>query len=342
VSPEACHTESGAVVDLETAGVAYGDLVAAAATLIARSDPDIELKRAGEFRLIGRSQRRLDGPGKVNVAPSMASIPPARDAASGNCALSHTWRPTSIFRQRRRAISTGCAGSVSHHAPRAPDAFNTGGVAVLARRLVGRAEGRRQLNIQWDEPQESQCSTRAILAALHRNTSHAGPVAAERGDAPGALARSRRIVEASFELPFLAHATMEPMNATYMFDQTLLRPGYRPRTQPTHAPQSRACCIAGPIPSQSIRRSRGGFGRRDATDFVVEAAQVAAAAATPVQLLWTREDDVQFDRYRPAAVHRLRVALDERGFPQAWLDRMSSVSMPAFLEPAETAKACRH
>jgi len=82
----------------------------------------------------------------------------------------------------------------------------------------------------------------------------------------------------------------------------------------------------------------GGFGRRDATDFVVEAAQVAAAAATPVQLLWTREDDVQFDRYRPAAVHRLRAALDERGLPKAWLDRMSSVSIAAFLEPPETAK----
>jgi CO/xanthine dehydrogenase Mo-binding subunit len=78
----------------------------------------------------------------------------------------------------------------------------------------------------------------------------------------------------------------------------------------------------------------GGFGRRDATDFAVEAAQIANRVGAPVQVFWTREDDFKFDRYRPAAVHTVSASLGARGFPKAWLDRMSSISIAAFLEPS--------
>jgi isoquinoline 1-oxidoreductase beta subunit len=223
--------------------------------------------------------------------------------------------------------------------PEGRDAFTRGGVAILAEDSWAALQGRRQLNIQWDEAQESQCSTRAILAALHRNTSHAGSVAAERGDAPGVLARSQRIVEATFELPFLAHATMEPMNATVHVRSDAVE-AWLPTQNAADARTAIARVLRRAPDSITIHQTLvgGGFGRRDATDFVVEGAQLAAVVGKPVQLLWTREDDVQFDRYRPAAVHRLRAALDGRGFPRAWLDRMSSVSIAAFLEPAETAK----
>ena len=82
----------------------------------------------------------------------------------------------------------------------------------------------------------------------------------------------------------------------------------------------------------------GGFGRRDATDFAVEAAQVAASVRVPVQLLWSREDDIRHDRYRPAAMHRLRATLDARGLPLEWIDRMSSASIDAFLDGAAPDK----
>jgi isoquinoline 1-oxidoreductase beta subunit len=339
VSPEACHTELGAVVGPGNHRVAYGDLVAEAAVLIARSNPNIELKRAGQFRLIGRSQRRLDGPSKVNGSAVYGidiRLPGMLRAVIARC-------PTLGGRLRSfdgaAARSVPGVRAVVPIAPEGRDAFTRGGVAVLAEDSWAAQKGRRQLNIQWDEPQESQCSTRAILAALHRNTSHAGSVAAERGDAPGALASSRRIVEASFEVPFLAHATMEPMNATVHVRSDTVE-AWLPTQNAADARTAIARVLHRAPDSVTIHQTLvgGGFGRRDATDFVVEAAQVAATAATPVQLLWTRDDDVRFDRYRPAAVHRLRAALDERGFPQAWLDRMSSVSIAAFLEPAETAK----
>jgi isoquinoline 1-oxidoreductase beta subunit len=339
VPPAACHTELGVVVGPGSQRAAYGELVAEAAQLLARPDPEIELKNAGEFRLIGRSQRRFEGASKTDgsaVYGIDVRLPGMLRAVVARCP---------ILGGRLRSYDGTAARSVPGVravfpiAPEGPDAFTRGGVAIVAKDSWAALKGRQQLSIQWDEPQESQCSTRAILAALHRNTSRAGSVAAERGDALGALARNRRIVDASFELPFLAHATMEPMNATVHVRSDTVE-AWLPTQNAADARTAIARVLRRAPDSITIHQTLvgGGFGRRDATDFVVEAAQVAALAGTPVQLLWSREDDVRFDRYRPAAVHRLRAALDTRGFPTAWLDRMSSVSIAAFLEPAETAK----
>jgi len=339
VPPETCRTELGVVVGPGNRRVAYHDLVAEAAALIARSDPGVELKPAGQCRLIGRSQRRIEGPSKTDGSAVYGidiRLPGMLRAVVARC-------PTFGGRLRsfddRAARSVPGVRAVFAIAPEGRDAFTRGGVAVLADDSWAALRGRRQLGIHWDEHRESECSTPAILAALHRNVSRAGSVVVEHGDAPRALARGRRIVEATFELPFLAHATMEPMNATVHVRPDTVE-AWLPTQNASDARTAIARLLQRAPDSITIHQTLvgGGFGRRDATDFVVEAAQVAAVAGRPVQLLWTREDDVQFDRYRPAAVHRLRAALDERGLPQAWLDRMSSVSIAAFLEPAETAK----
>jgi len=339
VSAQACRTELGVVVGPANQRLAYGGLVAEAAALIARSDPDVELKPAGQCRLIGRSQRRIDGPSKSDGSAVYGidiRLPGMLRAVVARC-------PT--LGGRLRSFDDSAARSVPGVravfaiAPEWRDAFTRGGVAVLADDSWAALRGRRQLDIHWDEHRESECSTPAILAALHRNVSRAGSVVVEHGDAPRALARGRRIVEATFELPFLAHATMEPMNATVHVRPDTVE-AWLPTQNASDARTAIARLLQRAPDSITIHQTLvgGGFGRRDATDFVVEAAQVAAVAARPVQLLWTREDDVQFDRYRPAAVHRLRAALDERGLPQAWLDRMSSVSIAAFLEPPGAAK----
>jgi isoquinoline 1-oxidoreductase beta subunit len=337
VPPADCRTELGVVVGPGNQRVAYGDLVAEAAALLARSDPDIELRGAGQFRLIGRSQRRLDSPSKINGSAVYGidiRLPGMLRAVVVRCPT-----PSGRLRSYDSVAARSVTGvrAVFPIGSEGRDAFTRGGVVILADDSWAALKGRRQLNVQWDETEESHCSTRAILAALHSNTSKAGWVAAERGDTLGALARSQRIVQASFELPFLAHATMEPMNATVHVGSHAVE-AWLPTQNPADARSAIARVLHRAPDSITIHQtlSGGGFGRRDATDFVVEAAQVAAIAGKPVQLLWTREDDLQFDRYRPCAVHRLCAALDEQGSPQAWLDRMSSVSIAAFLEPAET------
>lgn len=340
VSAEACRTELGVVVGPANQRVAYGALVAEAAALLARSDADVELKPVGQCRLIGRSQRRIDGPSKTDGSavygidirlPGMLRAVLARCPALGG-------RLRSFDGSAARSVPG--VRAVFAITPEGRDAFTRGGVAVLADDSWAALRGRRQLDIHWDEHRDSECSTPAILAALHRNVSRPGSVVVEHGDAPRTLARSRHIVEATFELPFLAHATMEPMNATVHVRPDTVE-AWLPTQNATDARTAIARLLQRAPDSITIHQTLvgGGFGRRDATDFVVEAAQVAAVAGRPVQLLWTREDDVQFDRYRPAAVHRLRAALDERGLPQAWLDRISSVSIAAFLEPPGAAKA---
>jgi len=340
VSAEACRTELGVVVGPANQRVAYGDLVAEAAALLARSDADVELKPVGQCRLIGRSQRRIDGPSKTDGSAVYGidiRLPGMLRAVLARC-------PTLGGRLRSfdgsAARSVPGVRAVFAITPEGRDAFTRGGVAVLADDSWAALRGRRQLDIHWDEHRDSECSTPAILAALHRNVSRPGSVVVEHGDAPRTLARSRHIVEATFELPFLAHATMEPMNATVHVRPDTVE-AWLPTQNATDARTAIARLLQRAPDSITIHQTLvgGGFGRRDATDFVVEAAQVAAVAGRPVQLLWTREDDVQFDRYRPAAVHRLRAALDERGLPQAWLDRISSVSIAAFLEPPGAAKA---
>ena len=339
VSAQACRTELGVVVGPANQRVGYGGLVAEAAALIARSDPDVELKPAGQCRLIGRSQRRIDGPSKSDGSAVYGidiRLPGMLRAVIARC-------PT--LGGRLRSFDDSAARSVPGVravfaiAPEGRDAFTRGGVAVLADDSWAALRGRRQLDIHWHEHRDSECSMPAILAALHGNVSRAGSVVVEHGDAPRILARGRRILEATFELPFLAHATMEPMNATVHVRPDTVE-AWLPTQNAADARTAIARLLQRAPDSITIHQTLvgGGFGRRDATDFVVEAAQVAAVAGRPVQLLWTREDDMQFDRYRPAAVHRLRAALDERGLPQAWLDRMSSVSIAAFLEPPGAGK----
>ncbi|HUI58941.1 MAG TPA: molybdopterin cofactor-binding domain-containing protein, partial [Steroidobacteraceae bacterium] len=174
---------------------------------------------------------------------------------------------------------------------------------------------------------------------LVRNVSGRGPLVEERGDPSAVFAEGSHVVEATYALPFLAHATMEPMNATVSVRADAVE-AWLPTQNAEDARNAIARVLGRPRESVVMHQTLlgGGFGRRDATDFVVEAAQVAAVVGQPVQVLWSREDDLRFDRYRPAAVHHLRASLDARGLPRAWLDRMSSVSIAAFLEPAETAR----
>ena len=339
VSPRACRTEPGVVVGPANQRASYSELVAEASELLATAELDVAIKRVGEFRLVGRSRRRVDCLGKVNGS----AVYGIDTRVAGMLRAVIVRCPTVGGRLQSydgaAARSVPGVRAVFAISPEGADAFTRGGVAVVADDSWAALKGRRQLRVEWDEREASQCSTRAIGDALRRNVGAPGPLVAERGDARRVLMRSHRTVERTFELPFLAHATMEPMNATVHVRSDTVE-AWLPTQNAADARAAIARVLRRAPDSITVHQTLvgGGFGRRDATDFVVEAAQIAARFDKPVQTLWTREDDVQFDRYRPMAVHRLRAALDPRGLPVAWLDRMSSVSIAAFLEPAETAK----
>jgi isoquinoline 1-oxidoreductase beta subunit len=337
VSADACHTAQAAVYGPLGQRATYAELAPQAAALSA--DSAVALKLPERFRIIGQPQRRLDAAGKVNgsaVYGIDVRLPGMLHAVIARC-------PSISGRLRSfdsaAALSVPGVTAIFPLAPQGRDAFTRGGVAILARSSWAALQARRRLGVSWDDAPQGLCSSEAIRASLHDNTRAAGAVVAERGDALATLARARRTLEASFELPFLAHAPMEPMNATIQVRADAVE-AWLPTQNAGDARSAIARVLGRPAGSVIVHQTLvgGGFGRRDATDFAVEAAQVAANVEQPVQLLWSREDDLQFGRYRPIAVHRLRAALDARGFPTAWLHRMSSVSIAAFLDPPETAK----
>jgi isoquinoline 1-oxidoreductase beta subunit len=161
-------------------------------------------------------------------------------------------------------------------------------------------------------------------------------VVRDDGDAVAVLAAAPRRLEAVYELPFQAHATMEPMNCTVD-----IRPDRAEAWVPAQGPQWAQDVIAGiaQVKPEAVTVHTtlmgGGFGRRYQADFVAEGAQVSKAIGAPVHLVWTREDDMQHDFYRPAAYHRLQAALDAQGRPLAWLHRLTSTSINAFWHPEQ-------
>jgi isoquinoline 1-oxidoreductase subunit beta len=200
-------------------------------------------------------------------------------------------------------------------------------------------QGRKALQIDWDHGPHASESSPALRQASETIAAQPGKVVRNDGDAAATLAGAGEKIEAVYELPFQAHATMEPMNCTVD-----IRADRAEAWSPTQAPDWTRSAIAQvtglPPPSINVHTTLmgGGFGRRYQADFVVEAAQVGKAVGAPVQLLWTRDDDMQHDFYRPYAYHRLSGAVDAKGNAVAWHHRIVSTSIRSFWDPPDRVK----
>jgi isoquinoline 1-oxidoreductase beta subunit len=200
-------------------------------------------------------------------------------------------------------------------------------------------QGRKALEIEWDHGPHAAESSQTLRQSFEALAAQPGKVVRNEGDAEAALSGSAQKLQAVYELPFQAHATMEPMNCTVE-----VRPDRAEAWVPTQAPdwaQRAVRQVTGLKPEAITVHTTlmgGGFGRRYQGDFVVEAAQVGKAVGAPVQLLWTREDDMQHDFYRPAAYHRVRGAVDAAGNVTAWHHRILSTSIRSFWDPPERVK----
>src|SRR5207302_7164059 len=174
----------------------------------------------------------------------------------------------------------------------------------------------------------------SLSAAFEKAAQSPGKPVRNEGEVDKALASPAKPIAAVYEVPFLAHATMEPMNIT-------VAPGSDQWESwaPTQSPQwvqSSIAKIAGIAPQRIIVHtllSGGAFGRRYMADFPVEAAQIAKVVGKPIKLVWTREDDMQHDFYRPAAYHHMSGAVDAQGKAVAWRHHLLSTSINAFWDP---------
>ncbi len=322
VPPVACRTENGFVIhDASGRRTSYGELAAKAAE--DKPPAQVALKDPKDFKLIGKSVHRLDTPAKCNGAATYSI-----DVSRPGMLVAVVARPP-VFGGKAKNFDAAAAKSIRGvkdvvEIPR--------GIAVLADGYWAARRGRDALKIDWDEGPLAGYSTekqRAEYAALAKT---AGAVARKEGDVAAALAGAVKTIEAEYEMPYLAHATMEPMNcvAEVRADSCEVWAGSQLQT----LDRVFAAQAAGLKPEQVQLHTMflgGGFGRRAVPDchMVLEAVQVSRAARAPVKLIWTREDDMRGGYYRPSFFHRFAGGLDEAGNIIAWKQTVVGQSIMA-------------
>ena len=309
----ACYAQNGSVINSATkARLSYGSLAAAASKLPVPAD--VELKDPKLYHLVGKATRRLDTPDKVD----------------GRAQFGIDVRPPGLLYASvaRCPVFGGKAASVDDSKAKAvPGVRNvmqiSSGVAVVADNTWSAMEGRRALDIQWDEGPNASVSSASIRQLFEERAGQPGAVARKEGEGEAGLARAARKIEAVYEAPFLAHATMEPMNCT-----AHVRADGCDVWAPTQFQTStqNVTAKAAGVKPEDVRVHTtflgGGFGRRAEVDFVLDAVECSKAANAPVKVTWSREDDMQHDFYRPATYSRFTAGLDADGWPVAWTARI--------------------
>jgi isoquinoline 1-oxidoreductase subunit beta len=332
VGPDTCKAENGQVVHGNPKRyLSYGELVEAAAKLPIPNLNTVPLKNSDDFTLVGRDTRRYEVRDKATGAAKFGIDSRLQGMLFAVVARCPVFGGKVASFDATKAKTVAGVRDVIQFETSGRGASTTGGIAVLADNSWAAIQGRKALAVKWDEGPAAKESTADLHKQFLANASKPGKVVRNDGDADSALASSPKKIEAAYEFPFAPHACMEPMNCTVQ-----IRPDGAEAWVPTQAPQWAQGVIAeaAKLPPEKVivhtTLMGGGFGRRYQADFVMEAAQVAAkAAGKPVMVLWTREDDMQHDFYRPASYHKLQGALDADGNLAAWKHFQTSTSIAA-------------
>jgi isoquinoline 1-oxidoreductase beta subunit len=325
VDLSACRAERGFVIHAPTGRkLGYGALVDAAAKLPVPEK--VALKEPAQFKLVGKPHRRLDSPGKVNGAAKFgidARLPGMKFAA---LAQSPTFGGKLLSVDEAKAKAVRGVSQVV----RLDDAL-----AVVATNTHAAKQGLAAASPQWDAGPNAKLSTADIVEQLARASEKPGAVAHSHGDAATAIAQSLHKMQAVYEQPFLAHAAMEPMNCTVHLTQEGC--DIWVGTQVPGLTQTAVMKLTG-LPREQVRIHNhllgGGFGRRLEYDGPVRAVQIAKQVRGPVQVIWSREEDIQQDLYRPYYYDRISAGVDAQGRPLGWAHRIAGSSIAARYAPA--------
>ena len=302
----------------------YGQLAAAAA-----KEPvptDVKLKPKSEFRIIGTSTARIDTPGKVDGSAEFGldvKLPGMLYAAIAQ---------SPVLGGKVRTLDSGAAEKM----PGVRGVVRTdSGVVVVADHFWQALQARKALEVTWDPGGNARLDNQAISALLKKTAAAgAGLTARADGDVAQALKSAKRRFNSTYELPLLAHATMEPMNCTA--DVKANGCDLYVGTQVQQVAQITAAAAAGLQPAQVRVHTTllgGGFGRRLDIDFIPAAVEASKAVGAPVKLIWTREDDMTHDTYRPPALEEVSGGFDADGRLSAFNLHIISPSITARMFP---------
>jgi isoquinoline 1-oxidoreductase beta subunit len=306
-----CHVAKGLVIHSASGKKAsYGSLADSASQL--KPPQNIPLKEPNKFTLIGKSAKRLDTPSKTNGTARFGL-----DVKLPGMVFAVVARPT-VFGGKVSAVDS--ADALKIPGVRSVEQIPSG-VAVIADRYWSAKLGRDKLKITWNDGENASLSTTRMTEEFSETSATPGMVAKKSGDPQAALAGATRTIVAEYDVPYLAHAMMEPLNCVVDLraDSCEIWTG----TQFETVDRANAAKIAG-LPPEKVKINTtllgGGFGRRanPRSDFVVEAVHVAKVAKAPVKVVWTREDDLAGGWYRPKWHDRFTAGLDRDGNPIAW------------------------
>ena len=331
VGSDTCKAKNGFVVHGHPErSFRFGELVAEASKLPIPNLNKVPLKNSDDFTIVGHDTHRLDTADKSGGKAKFgidSRVPGMRYAVIARCPV-FEGKVASFDATKAKAVPG--VRDVFEIKTSGRGASTTGGVAVLADNSWAAIQGRKVLEVTWEEGAAAKESSEELRNQFLANAGKPGGVLRNEGDANAVLEAASQKVEAIYELPFAAHVCMEPMNCTVH-----IRPDSAEAWVPSQGPQWAQAVIAeaAKLPPEKVTVHTtlmgGGFGRRYQADFVMEAAEVAKISGQPVMVLWTREDDMQHDFYRPASYHRLQGALDGQGKLAAWKHFQTSTSIAA-------------
>jgi len=327
VDKSTCRAENGVIFhDATKRKLTYGSVAEAASKLPVPQD--VPLKDPKQYRVIGKATKRLDTPDKVNGRTEFGL---------------DVRRPGMLYAvvQRCPVFGGKVASFDATKAKAVPGVKNvieiSNGVAVVADNTWTAMQGRRALTVKWDEGPNAGVSSETISKLFADRTMQAGSEARKEGDAGAALSGAAQKIEAVYEVPFQAHATMEPINCTA--DVRADRVDVWGPVQFQTTSQAMAAKTCGLKPENAFIHTTylgGGFGRKAGTDFTREAVEISKAVGAPVKLTWSREDDTQHDYYRPASYARMAGAIGTDGWPVAWTTRIACPSIMEAWFPGST------
>ena len=304
VSRSACSAESGHIKHAPSRRVfSYGELASIAATLPIPTD--VPLKQAKDYKIAGQRLPRVDSPDKVTGEAIFGidfRMPEMKFALLSRCPTIGGKVSSFDDKESKKIPGVGYVGQVGDSA-----------VAVVADSVWGAMEGRRSLNVTWDDGPNKDFSSSTVFAGP---TSLSTLKEADLYRSEESVKPAGRSITAEYTLPFMAHAPMEPGNCTAHYQNSKCE-----LWAPTQVPQDCRDAVAQAVgldPDQvkvNVTLMGGGFGRRLEHDYAVEAALVSKAISGPVKVIWTREDDMRFSTYRPASWHRLSALVDSSGYP---------------------------
>jgi len=324
VDPTSCNAAKGMVSHPATGKkLSYGDLADAAAKVPVPAE--VTLKDPKSFTLIGTPAKRLDSPQKVN-----GTAPYSIDVRLPGLKIA-TLAESPVLGGKVASVDDSKAKAIPgvRQIVRLEDL-----VAVVADHMWAAKQGLAALTIRWDEGPNAKVSTEDVVKGLDAASRTPGVVARKQGDAAAAITGAAKKLEAVYQVPFLAHATMEPVNCTVH----VRKDGCEVWTgsQVLSRVQATAAQVTGLPPEKGVVHNHllgGGFGRRLEVDFETKAVRIAKEVEGPVKVVWTREEDIQHDVYRPYYYDRIAAGLSPEGRPVAWTHRVLGPSILARWAP---------